>query len=287
MVFVPYSAITSNMATNIFAEILQWSASQPLWQRDALRRLFTVGTLTSTDLDALTEICKSVHGLAPSSKKALPLSAQHLPVGGPAAATAVFLVDLTHHIGVNALAPEQTVSFGPNLTIVYGETATGKSGHTRILKRACRSRFVEDVLGNVLGTSAPLKARVTIRINEGGTETPISWSPDTAPSPGLAQISVFDRHWVPVYLRDKTDVAFRPFGLDLFDKLASACAEVKKRLDAEAAFGDIVAASIARRHVRYQGSPNARFTHSIDEGTARPRARDPLRCGGTTVQAPH
>lgn len=222
------------MATNIFVEILQWSASQPLWQRDALRRLFTVGTLTSTDLDALTEICKSVHGLAPSSKKAVPLSAQHLPVGAPAAATAVFLVDLTHHTGVNALAPEQTVSFGPNLTIVYGENATGKSGYTRILKRACRSRFVEEVLGNVLGTSAPLKAKATIRINEGGTETPISWSPDAAPSSSLAQISVFDSRCVPVYLKDKTDVAFRPFGLDLFDKLASACADLKKRLDAEA-----------------------------------------------------
>ena len=69
MVFVSYSAITSNMATNIFAEILPWSAFQPLWQRDALRRLFTVGTLTSTDLDALTEICKSVHGLSSEFKE--------------------------------------------------------------------------------------------------------------------------------------------------------------------------------------------------------------------------
>ncbi len=155
------------MATNIFAEILQWSVSQPLWQRDALRRLFGVGTLTPTELGTLTEICKSAHGLAPSAKKAVPLSAQHLPVGGPATAV-VFLIDLTHHSGVNALAPEQTVSFGPNLTIVYGENATGKSGYTRILKRACRSRLVEDVLGNVLGTSAPLKAKATIRINEGG-----------------------------------------------------------------------------------------------------------------------
>jgi len=220
------------MATNIFAEILQWSVTQPLWQRDALRRLSTVGTLTSADLDALTEICKSAHGLASGSKKAVPLSAQHLPVG-PAAASAVILVDLTHHTGVNALAPEQTVLFGPNLTIVYGENATGKSGYTRILKRACRSRFVEDVLGNVLGASAPLKARATIRISEGGTETPISWSPNAAPSPSLAQISVFDSHCVPIYLKEKTDVAFRPFGLDLFDKLASACAEVRRRLEAE------------------------------------------------------
>jgi hypothetical protein len=221
------------MATNIFAEILQWSALQPLWQRDAMRRFFAVGPLALTDLDALTEICKSAHGLAPSSKKAVPLSEQHLPVGGPAGAAAVSLVDLTHHSGVNALAPEQTVFFGPNLTIVYGENATGKSGYTRILKRACRSRFVEEVLGNVLGAGAPLKASATIRINEGGIETPVSWAPEAVPSPSLAQISVFDSRCVPVYLKDKTDVAFRPFGLDLFDKLASACAQVKKRLDAE------------------------------------------------------
>ena len=82
------------------------------------------GTLISTDLDALTDICKSAHGLALNSKKAVPLSAQHMPVAGSVAATAVFLVELTQHTGVNALAPEQTVSFGPNLTIVW-ENATG------------------------------------------------------------------------------------------------------------------------------------------------------------------
>jgi hypothetical protein len=41
------------MATNVFAEILQWPAFRPLWQRDALRRVLTVGTLTPTDHDAL------------------------------------------------------------------------------------------------------------------------------------------------------------------------------------------------------------------------------------------
>jgi hypothetical protein len=58
------------MATNILAEILQWWAFQPLWQRDALRPLLLVGALTSADFDALTEICKSVHGLALSPKMA-------------------------------------------------------------------------------------------------------------------------------------------------------------------------------------------------------------------------
>jgi hypothetical protein len=83
----------------------------------------------------------------------------------------------------------------------------------------------------VLGGGAPLKAKATTKVKEGATETEIPWTSDSPPSPALAQISVFDSHCVPVYLKDKTDVAFRPFGLDVFDRLASACADVKKRLE--------------------------------------------------------
>lgn len=46
-------------------------------------------------------------------------------------------------------------------------------------------------------------------------------------------MSVFDSHSASVYLEKKTDVAFRPFGLDLFDKLAKACKEVRARLENE------------------------------------------------------
>jgi recombinational DNA repair ATPase RecF len=197
--------------------------------QDALRRLFIAGQLTPADLDDLAEVCKTKHGLA--SHPATPLSAAHVPVAGIGPLSNVSVLNITHHNGVNALAPGQTVSFGPGLTIVYGENGAGKSGYTRVLKAACRSRSVENILGNVLGGSAPLKASATIRVNVGGAETDVAWTAGGPPSTALAQVSVFDGHCVPIYLKDKTDVAFRPFGLDLFDKLAAACVEVKKRLD--------------------------------------------------------
>ena len=102
----------------------------------------------------------------------------------------------------------------------------------------------------------------------GGTETPISWSPDAAPSPSLAQISVFDSRCVPVYLKDKTDVAFRPFGLDLFDKLASACAEIKKRLDAE--LQHLAISSLPA----YPASCRARKSSGVDSLTALTKEQD-------------
>jgi recombinational DNA repair ATPase RecF len=216
------------VTTDVPKEILQWSKQQPPWIQDALRRLFTAGA-NPLDVDELTEICKTRYGL--STKPASPLSAAHIPVAGSGALSNVSVLRITHHNGVNALAAEQKVSFGPGLTIVYGENGAGKSGYTRVLKAACRSRAVENILGNVLGGSAPLKATATIRVSDGGKEADIAWTAGGPASSALAQVSVFDGHCVPAYLKDKTDVAFRPFGLDVFDKLAAACLDVKKRLD--------------------------------------------------------
>lgn len=219
------------MQDEVLTEILKWSAAQPGWQRDALRRLFTLGGIDPAGVDDLFDLCKSAHGLSPA-RNPVPLASEHLAIG-EATAIPVSLISITHHRGVNALAPEQTVTFGPNLTVVYGQNAAGKSGYTRILKKACRSRFAEDILGNVLADGTPLKGQATIRFKSGDVEEAVAWSAEVAPVGALAAVSVFDAQCAPVYLRDKTDVAFRPFSLDVFDKVSGACAEVKKRLESE------------------------------------------------------
>jgi hypothetical protein len=218
------------MTSPLLSEILEWSKGRPLWQRDALRRLFAAD-LTHEDVEELVEICKSGHGLAEPPNVA-PLSAEHLAISDEATEP-VSLISVTHHEGVNALAPSQTLNFGSGLTVVYGENAAGKSGYTRILKLACRARATEKILGNVLSGSSPVVPRATITIRQGTDELSVDWTPKAQPSEQLAAISVFDAQCVPAYLRDKTDVAFRPFGLDVFDKLSEACGSVRDILDRE------------------------------------------------------
>src|SRR5262245_32151470 len=135
-------------SVNVLGEILAWSTDRPMWQRDALRRLIAQGELKPSDVGELAEHCKASHGLAKSFSPE-PLEAKHVPQIGDAEA-AVALTSLTHESGVNALANGQTIEFGPALTVVYGANAAGKSGYTRILKRACRARGAEEVLGNVV-----------------------------------------------------------------------------------------------------------------------------------------
>jgi energy-coupling factor transporter ATP-binding protein EcfA2 len=214
---------------DVLGQILAWSEERPDWQRDALRRLVLTGDLEDEDIDELTEICKSVHGLAEAQKKA-PLLREHIPANGPGAGQ-VTVLSIFHHQGVNALAEDQTLKFGPSLTVVYGDNAAGKSGYTRILKSACRARGAEHILGNVLSGAAPPVPAFSInyKVGDGPAQ---EWSGD-GDDESIARVAVFDSHSASVYLTEKTDVAFRPFGLDLFDKLAQASKAVRAKLERE------------------------------------------------------
>jgi len=214
----------------VLQEILEWSVDRPAWQRDALRRLVLNGELSDDDIRDLVKICKSVHGLA-EQKETIPLAKKHVPdrvVG----TTPVSLVSIFHHRGVNALAEDQTLKFSSGLTVVYGDNGAGKTGYIRILKSACRARGQEQILGNVTSGTTPLTPVVAIKYNVGNESKHREWVGD-GEDEFVSRVSVFDTQCAAVYLTKKTDVAFRPFGLDLFDKLVKACKTVRTKLESE------------------------------------------------------
>jgi AAA domain len=214
----------------VLEELLQWSQDRPSWQRDALRRLVQNGELSDEDIRALAEICKVSHGLS-EQREMVPLTKEHVP-DRTAGAAPVSLVSIFHHRGVNALAEDQTLKFSPSLTIVYGDNGAGKTGYIRILKGACRARGQEDILGNVVSGVAPLAPVVAVKYRVGAEQEPREWAGESEDK-FVSRVSVFDTRCAAVYLTEKTDVAFRPFGLDLFDKLVKACKAVRAILESE------------------------------------------------------
>jgi energy-coupling factor transporter ATP-binding protein EcfA2 len=215
---------------NVLQEVLAWSKDRPTWQRDALRRLVVNGELTEQDIRELADICKGDYGLG-EKKDPAPLAKEHVPAETNKA-SAVSLESIFHHKGVNALAESQTLKFDPVLTIVYGDNGAGKTGYTRILKCACRARGREEILGNVVSGTAPLKLEVAIKYKVGTDTTVREWTGGDADE-YVSRVSVFDTHCATVYLNDKTNVAFLPFGLNLFDNLVKACKAVRTLFEAE------------------------------------------------------
>ena len=248
---------------NVLEEILKWSQNRPAWQGDALRRLVINGELSDDDIGALTEICKSAYGLA-DQQDVLPLTNEHVPER-TAGSLPVSLVSIFHHRGVNALAEDQTLNFGPNLTVVYGDNAAGKTGYIRILKSACRARGQEQILGNVVSGSTPLSPVVSIKYNVGPDPEPREWA-GRGEDEFISRVSVFDTQCAAVYLTEKTDVAFRPFGLDLFDQLVVACRAVRAKLRDEQKALDTNALAAVRSQIPEDTSV-AKFLQSVSSLT--------------------
>ncbi len=224
---------------SVLREILSWSKSCPKWQRDALRRLVRNGALAPNDLAELTLICKSAHSLtAPGTPvpPSQPLAEEHLPPNAQSDQS-VTLTAIEEVQNVNALACKQPLTFGPSgLTIVYGDNASGKSGYARILKCACRARSrPKQVLPDIFSSGATSAASATIRFKVGDQDRFHQWRDGETTCALVSLVSVFDSACALQYVEEANDVAFRPFGLDLLDKLASACTHLKRGFDQERA----------------------------------------------------
>ena len=211
------------------ADILAWSKDCPKWQNDALRRLCTKGELEEGDLNELTALCKS------KGKGGVALAAEHIP-DPEAVTTAVNLRAIHGAENVNALnAGEQLTFDKAGLTVVYGDNGSGKSGYARILKKVCRARTPpkgDKILANIYVTkTGPQKAVIDFSAN--GHNKSENWTADNPGDPLLSSVSVFDSRTANVHVDAVNDVAYTPFPMRVLERLAEACQEIKKRINAE------------------------------------------------------
>ena len=207
----------------LLAEILQWSnSSLKPWQQDAARRLFQ-NTLDSGALDDLYAMLKSSVGLVdPHGRTPIPLCQDHLPVTAAKNEAAV-LVALKDVKNVNRLAANQTLPFSKQgVTVIYGGNGAGKSGYSRVLKRACRARDTsEDVRPNALDKAkATAIPEASFDIELGAKPSTVIWKKDRHAPVELATVAVFDTHCARAYLDLQQEIAYLPYGLDVVENLA-------------------------------------------------------------------
>lgn len=217
----------------VLDEVLAWSLDAPMWMRDALRRIISEPEIDEEAVEELVAICKKPHGLATDAIEPMIL-ADDFSFDAVEGAS-VRLVSIRHIADVNALARGETLQFAERgLTLVYGDNGAGKSGYARILKRACRARgSSEPILANALSDVPAGTPSAHLKFVVGDSEAEVTWK-DGAPTPAaLASVSVFDTSAAQIYVADKTEVRFRPLGLDVLDRLAVLAAKIKDRLDQE------------------------------------------------------
>jgi hypothetical protein len=143
------------------------------------------------------------------------------------------LASLSNVTGVNRLAKNQTINFSKNLTVIYGENGTGKTGYGRILKALGFSyEYNKAIHTNIYGKSEAQSA--LIKFNSNGADKTFNWAGNNSDAE-LGNISVFNSNCVQISLSDNRQLIVSPIGFHLFNLVTEELEELTKLLQAKIA----------------------------------------------------
>ena len=220
----------------ILQEILVWTQGIPAWQSDAISRLLAKQTLTPQDYEDLYALLKLAHGIPdPKNRQPQPLTADQIPAKVKAT-THIELRAIKNLLNVNAIAENQQLAVGSaGMTVIYGDNGSGKSGYSRVLKRACRARDQSEPIhpnANLPGAKAG-NAQASFDITIDGAVKEVTWHQGKEAPPELSSFAIFDAHCARAYLDSEDDFSYVPYGLEVFETLAKVCQQLKNSVEQE------------------------------------------------------
>jgi energy-coupling factor transporter ATP-binding protein EcfA2 len=215
--------------SGISASLSKWFSERPQWLQIAATRLLQQPELTDKDVSDLATLCQQ------EADDKLPKTTCSFPATAfsQGAAGTLRLCSISNVEGVNALAPKKPLEFGKgNITIVYGNNGSGKSGYVRLLKHVCGARETGTLHRNVyMPGSAAQKA--CISFEQDGVPKTHTWSGQDI-CDDLNSVDIFDTSFGKVFVSSEDEVSYEPPVLSFFSSLILACEKVASALDVEA-----------------------------------------------------
>lgn len=203
-------------------DLTAWLAERTDWQRDAVVRFCANESLSAEDIAAIAD-----HLIAGTHPAGATIAAADIP-GSSATGDPVTLTAISGVAGINALLPDQELTFGPTgLTVIYGENASGKSGYARLIRQAVTARIKADLLGDVFSKETSSQA-ASFRYAVGGVDS--SWELGTGSAQDLSAIRFYDEECGDAYVTSASEISYRPSALTLLDRLSAACEAVQQEL---------------------------------------------------------
>lgn len=214
----------------ILQEILKWSQELPIWQQDAIARLYVKHELSFQDFDDMYALLKSEHGI-PDVNERVPNKLTPDQVAAPQVVDRLVQVAAIKNLhNVNALAENQRLPINQSgLSVIYGENGTGKSGYSRVFKKACRARDQrESIYPNAHKEASKVGlAQATFELFVDGASVEVEWTSGKESPEQLSSIAIFDSHCARAYVDNHGDFAYVPYGLDILEGLVNVCMQLR------------------------------------------------------------
>lgn len=212
----------------IHEEVKTWLLNQHDWLQEAADRLLVCGKFQDGDVTAVTALLKTEQGRTVTKCRAFASLTQP-----PSASGELRLTSISEVQGIENLSPSTPLDFGTgNLVVVYGHNGSGKSGYTRILKRASGKPRAVTLKANVFG-EPPRARQCMIRYQDGATTESLVWPADSEAIPALRAVDIFDSDEAAHYLTKESSAGYVPPLVSMFEQLAAVCDRIKAQLQTQ------------------------------------------------------
>lgn len=215
--------------TSVFGEILDWASSQEYWEQAALLKVISGKHIEEEDIQELLGYLLEDAGIE-KMKADRPLINLKKESSENGAFNTVKLNCISDLININALVEEQTLTFSPKLTTIFGRNGSGKSGYARVLGCAGFTRGDKEVLPDIsILDKENIVQSAIIDVTSGEKNRKIEYEIGT-PCPELSSLYVFDSTSVKVHLTGSNTFSFSPAGLSYLTDLVEVTDRVRQKL---------------------------------------------------------
>ncbi len=208
-------------------DLIDWLHTKQNWLQETTSRILNNDEITETDIDELTALLKTDAGQT--------VTDTHTFTGLGAVATPSILTlgSISDIKGIDSLAPRNPLVFGTDpLTVIYGNNGSGKSGYTRILKKATGKSNASELRYDVYKpVPTDRSCKITYKVN--GTVNEDTWIVNSEPIEVLQGVDIFDAENAKLYLSKEKEVSYTPPIIALLEKLVSVAKRIGKKLDEE------------------------------------------------------
>lgn len=216
------------MITN---EIYQWLEKQPYWQQKLAENVLIQDSITEEEINRVYDIFKSENNLTKTKldKEDLDFTTKRDEVD---TTKNIKWKGLRNVIGVNALENDQKLEVGDQLTIIYGNNGSGKTGYTRLLNNVFVSRGDKNILPNIHKEDNEEMTAELLFEEEDGNLVELLYPKDKNHLYNK-RVSVFDKVSANSMLTEESELTFVPREFEFFDMLLKGVEGVRDKLNEE------------------------------------------------------
>ena len=244
-----------------------WLSGRPKWLQTAARMLIDLKRqLTQDEIKSLARLCK-----LEAKNEADPgfLTVAPGTLSQVANRPLLRIEEILDVHGLNAIKPGAALPFGKsNLSVIYGQNGTGKSGFARLLKQICGSRSKDDIHGNVFD-STPTPCRAHFKVSIDGKPADVHWDISSGPHKALRHAQVFDSKAAQQYM-GRTEACYEPSRMKFVSALISTADAVSAELAGEKA---LLSKALPALPSALNHTAEARWLQSL-KGTTTPASID-------------